>query len=96
MQATEEFCELLWVGESRGRARTRQLLTAVEAFQPSQEFAAKDATQDSDGQEERVARADPPTMIRRESAAGNDTVNVGMQEDFWTVSEISLVRLGLR
>src|SRR6266581_2517810 len=52
----------------------------MEAFQTGEEFAAKDATQDFDGQEERIARADPTTSVRREPARRDDTVNVGMQE----------------
>src|SRR5208337_1015901 len=52
----------------------------METFQSGEELAAKDATQDFDGQEERIARAQPSTMIQREPAGGNDTVNVGMQE----------------
>jgi len=49
METTEKFCELLWVGESRSRACTLELLAAVDAFQAGEELAAKDATQDSDG-----------------------------------------------
>ena len=49
MQAAEEFCELLRIGESSSRAGAPQLLAAVEAFQAGEELAAKDTTQDFDG-----------------------------------------------
>src|SRR5208337_3580251 len=52
----------------------------METFQSGEELAAKDATQDFDGQEESIARTNPSAMIQREPARGNDTVNVGMQE----------------
>lgn len=52
----------------------------MEAFQASEELPVKGTTQDFDGQEERIAWADPSMMIQREPACGNDTVNVGMQE----------------
>ena len=46
VQAANQLRELPGVGESGGRAGTLELLAAVEAFQASQELAAKDATQD--------------------------------------------------
>src|ERR1019366_8563366 len=45
-----------------------------------EELATKDAAEDLHGQEERIAWADPTTVVRRESARGNGAVNVGMQE----------------
>ncbi len=80
MQAAEEFRELLRVGESGRGAGAAQLLTAMKSFQTGEELAAKNATEDPHGQEERIARADPATMVRGESAGRNDTVDVGMQE----------------
>jgi hypothetical protein len=52
----------------------------MKSFQTGEELAAKNATEDFDGQEERIAGAEPATMVRGESAGGNDAVDVGMQE----------------
>jgi len=60
--------------------RTAELVAAVERFQSGEELAAKDAAEDLHGQEERIAWADPLTVIRRESAGGNGAVNVRMEE----------------
>ena len=69
MQTPESFANCLRIGESGGRAGAAKLLAAVEAFQASEELAAKDTAEDFDGQEERIARVDPvdggPARARR-------------------------------
>src|SRR5271167_4478175 len=80
MQAADEFRELLGVGKSGRGPGTVQFLTAMKSFQPGEELAAENTAEDLHGQEERIARAEPATVVKRESAGGNDTVNVGMQE----------------
>ncbi len=49
VQAAEEFCELLRIGESGGGAGAAELVAAVETFQTGEELAAKDAAEDLHG-----------------------------------------------
>src|SRR6266436_1979807 len=49
-------------------------------FQTGQKFSTKDAAEDLHGQEKRIPRADPTTLVWRYSARGNGAVNVGMQQ----------------
>ena len=51
------------VGEGSSWAGTLQLLTAIELFQAGEELAAKDTTENFDGQEEGIAWADPSMTI---------------------------------
>src|SRR6266404_9966901 len=49
-------------------------------FETGQKFSTKDTAEDLHGQEERIARADPTTVVWRYSARRNSAVNVGMQQ----------------
>jgi len=46
VQAAEEFCELLRIGESGCRTGAAKLVAPVKTFQASEELAAKDAAED--------------------------------------------------
>src|SRR5439155_22127472 len=81
MQAAHEFCKLLRVGQSDGGTSAAELVAMVETFQTSQELATKDAAEDLDGYEDRIARADPATVVWRAAACGNDAVTAGLQEE---------------
>ena len=49
VQAANEFCELLRIGESGGRTGAAKLVATVKTFQAGEELAAKDATEDLHG-----------------------------------------------
>jgi len=46
VQVSDEFGELLRIGESNGRTGAAELVAAVERFQAGEELAAKDAAED--------------------------------------------------
>src|SRR5215510_2927198 len=80
MQAANQLCELARIGQRGGWSGAVKFLVAVEAFQTGQKFPEKDATEDLHREEERRARPDPTTVVRRESACWNGAVNMGMQQ----------------
>jgi len=49
VQAAEEFCELLRIGESSGRTGAAELVAPVKTFQAGEELAAKHAAEDLHG-----------------------------------------------
>ena len=54
--------------------------------QMDQEPLAEEATEDLDRQEERVSASDPARIVRADSAAGHDAVNMRMQMEILTPS----------
>src|SRR4029077_2427085 len=61
-----------------------QRSVAVEALQSAQELVAKDAAKHRNGQQEARMRMDPALVIWGESAAGDDTVDMRMEQDVRT------------
>ena len=49
VQAAEELCELLRIGQTGGRTGAAKLVATVKTFQTGQELAAKDSAEDLDG-----------------------------------------------
>ena len=56
-----------------------ELVLAKGAPQPRHELSTKHLAQDFHRQEEMMRRADPASMLRRQSAAGHHAVHVGMR-----------------
>ena len=54
----------------------RELVVAKSASQSGNELAAEDTAEDLDGQQEGRARRYPVCLIRRQTAAGHDAVDV--------------------
>ncbi len=54
----------------------------MEFFEAVYEFAPKHFFENVDWQEELLLRIDPPRVVRRQTACGNDTVNVRMMLEF--------------
>jgi hypothetical protein len=75
-KGAEKSVERLLRFERKARAIEGKLLPAKGAFEASYELASKDPAQDSDRQKESRGRPDPPLAVRRQTAAGHDTVNV--------------------
>src|SRR5262249_21594722 len=65
VQATQQLRKLSRISERGGRTGTMKYLAAVQAFQSRQKFPAKDAAENLHGEEERRARTDPTTVVRR-------------------------------
>ena len=61
-----------------------QRSVAVKALQSEQELVTKDATKHRDGQQEARMRMDPALVVGGESAAGDDTVDMRMEQDVGT------------
>ena len=55
-----------------------QLVLPEAAFESGHKLTTKDATEHLDGEEARIARADPMGAIERQSAGGQDTMHVRM------------------
>ena len=51
-------------------------------LETSGELAAKHITKHRDGEKEAWVRSNPASVIERETAGGNDTVDVGMNLEF--------------
>src|SRR5260370_40040206 len=68
------------IGERGCRTGAGKLVATVKTFEAGEELTAKDAAEDFHRQEERIAWADPASVIGRESACGNGAVYVGMQK----------------
>src|SRR5260370_28053836 len=75
-QGAQEGGEGLFVVERRALAAERELAVAKSASQSSDELAAEDTAEHLDGQEEVRARRYPVALIRRQTAAGHDTVDM--------------------
>src|SRR3981189_2889684 len=65
------------VVERKALAVERELVVAKSASQSGNELAAEDTAEDLDGQQEGRARRYPVCLIRRQTAAGHDAVDVG-------------------
>jgi hypothetical protein len=60
---------------------TGEQLLAVGAPQTSDKLSTKDFTEHFDGKEERVLGVNPARLVRRNTAAGNDAVDVRMEQE---------------
>src|SRR5437016_6306213 len=80
MQAAHEFCKLLRVGQGDGGTSAAEWWRWWRRFRPAKNLPRKTRLRTLTGKKKRIAWADPATVIWRESACGNDAVNVGMQE----------------
>ena len=78
-QRTQECGEGLVLHQRQAGPKEDKLVLPVSAFQPRHELSTKYAAQYPDWQEEAIGRANPLVVIRRESPAGHDAVNVGMR-----------------
>ena len=78
VQAANEFCELLRIGESGGRTGAAKLVATVKTFQSGCELAPEDATQRGDGQEESSRGGDPSGTVGCKTASRNHVVYVRM------------------
>ena len=74
----QEEGEVLLLMERHALAEEAQLMAGKEAPQSGQELAAEDAAEHLDRQEEAGTGSDPARVVRRESATGNDAVDVRM------------------
>ncbi len=75
-QGAQEGGEALFVVERKALAVERELVVAKSASQSSDELAAEDTAEHLDGQQEGRARRYPVCLIRRQTAAGHDTVDM--------------------
>jgi len=81
-ERTQPGREELGMGERRELSGQVQLAAFEGRLQASDELAAKHAPQCGDGEEESWVRANPAAVIQRDSAGGNDTVDMGMKLEF--------------
>jgi hypothetical protein len=77
-QCTQECGEGLLVSQRSAGSEEVEPVPAKVAPQSGYELPAKDFAQDFHRQEEMMRRADPASMLRRQSAAGHHAVHVGM------------------
>lgn len=78
-QCSKERREALGFCQVLDRSRTSQWLFPMSATQSIHKLCPEDLAERLNGEEERVARVNPPFLVRRDSAAWNDAVNVGMK-----------------
>lgn len=74
----QEAGERFRVGEEPKLAGEPELALGEGALQSRDELASKDATEHLDRKKESIPRADPVCVIERESASGNDAVDMRM------------------
>ena len=77
-QRAEERAKCLVVRERLELAGKHQSAATKRVLQSRDKLSAKHATQDRDGEEERIPRMDPPRSIRREPPDGNHAVDMRM------------------
>jgi hypothetical protein len=81
-ERTEPGGEKLGMGERRELAGEMQLAMLESGPESGEELAAEHAPQHGNGKEEAWVRSNPTAVIERESAGGNDTVDMGMKLEF--------------
>ena len=64
--------------ESRDPTVKVQLTSLKRLLQQGQEFAAKQAAQNTNGEKEAVTGTDPPGVIHRDPSGGDDAVYVSV------------------
>ena len=79
-QRSEKRREALWLFQVLDRSCANQLFLPVDAPQSIDKLSPEDLAERLNGQEEGVQRMDPSLFVRRDSAAWNDAVNVGMEQ----------------
>jgi len=80
MHGAQQPCELFRMLETCSRTAAVKQTLAIEALQPGRELAAEDLAQDLDGQEEAMLGSDPSRVAGRESAGGDDAVDMRMKQ----------------
>ena len=78
IKRAQEEGEVLLLMKRHALAEEAQLMAGKEAPQSGEELAAEDAAEHLDRQQEAGTGSDPACMIRRQSATGNDAVDVRM------------------
>ena len=84
LQSLHQSCKQLPVLEGGCGTAAVQQFVAVEALQCEEELVAKDAAEHRNGQQEARMGMDPALVVGGESAAGDDTVDMGMEQDVGT------------
>ena len=79
-QRSEECREALGLFQVLNRSCASQLFLPMSAPQSIDKLPPENLAERLNGQEERVQRMDPSLFVRRDSAAWNDAVNVGMEQ----------------
>jgi hypothetical protein len=79
-QRSEKRREALWLFKVLDRSCANQLFLPISAPQASDKLSPEDLAERLNGQEEGIQRMDPSLFVRRDSAAWNNTVNVGMEQ----------------
>jgi hypothetical protein len=72
------------VGESSGGAGERELTVYPGVMEGSEELAAEELGQDTDGEEEALAAVDPVFSIQGQTAPGDDAMQVGVELEVLT------------
>lgn len=79
-QRSQERREALGLFQALDRSCANQLFLSVSAPQSIDKLCSEDFAERLNGHEKRIQRMNPPFFVRRDSAAGNDAVNVRMEQ----------------
>ena len=79
-QRAQKRPEARWLFQVLDRSCANQLFLPIDAPQSIDKLAAEDFAERLNGEEEGVQRMNPSLFVRRDAAAWNDAVNVGMEQ----------------